>query len=188
LRIFIDYLDKKYAKMVVVEMDGMDTILSRRSIRKYTNKKVENEDYIKLIKAAVSAPSSGNQQPWQFIIIQKRDILEKVMEFHPHARMLRDAQGAILICGDLSKEKHKGYWVLDCSAATQNLLLAAHAIGLGACWLGIYPREERISGMTKLASIPGHIVPFALVSLGYPNEEKEASDRFDESMVHYDIW
>jgi nitroreductase len=169
-------------------MDGLETIFTRRSIRKYTDQKIDDDVFVDLIKAAVSAPSAGNQQPWQFIILTDQKKLEKVLEFHPHAKMLLDAQGAILICGDLSKEKYKGYWVLDCAAATQNILLAAHATGIGACWLGIYPRDERVAGMKSLVSVPDHILPFALVSLGFPDEQKGPSDRYDESLVHYNMW
>jgi nitroreductase len=169
-------------------MDGLETILTRRSIRKYSDQKIDENVFIDLVKAAVSAPSAGNQQPWKFIIIKDKEKLGNVLEFHPHAKMLLDAQGAILVCGDLSKEKHKGYWILDCAAATQNILLAAHANGLGACWLGIYPREERVAGMKTLVSVPDHVIPFALVSLGFPDEEKNPSDRYHESLVHYEMW
>ena len=169
-------------------MDGLETILTRRSIRNYTDRSINKDEYIQLIKAAVSAPSAGNQQPWQLVIIQDKNILEKVLEFHPNAKMLIEAQGAILICGDLSKEKYKGFWVQDCAAAAQNLLLAAHSMGLGACWLGIYPREDRVVGMKKLIAIPEKIIPLALVSIGYPAEEKPPSDRFTESFVHYEKW
>ena len=169
-------------------MNGLEIIFSRRSIRKYLDKSVDDELLIKLIKAAVCAPSAGNQQPWQFVIIRNKKTLECVLTFHPHAQMLMDAQAAILVCGDLSKEKYKGYWVLDCSAATQNLLLAAHALGLGACWLGIYPREDRARGMKSLVSLPEKVLPFALVSIGYPDEKKEPSDRYESSLVHYEKW
>jgi len=169
-------------------MDGLETIFTRRSIRKYTDQKIDDDVFVDLVKAAVSAPSAGNQQPWQFIVITDKEKLERVLEFHPHAHMLLDAQGAILICGDLSKEKHKGYWVLDCAAATQNILLAAHANGFGACWLGIYPREERVAGMKSLVLVPDHVIPFALASLGFPDEQKGPSDRYDESLVHYEMW
>ena len=169
-------------------MDGLETIFTRRSIRKYSDQKIDDDVFVNLVKAAVSAPSAGNQQPWQFIIISDKKKLERVLEFHPHAKMLLDAQGAILICGDLSKEKHKGYWVLDCAAATENILLAAHATGFGACWLGIFPREERVAGMKSLVEVPDHVIPFALVSLGFPDEQKNPSDRYDESLVHYNMW
>ena len=169
-------------------MDGLEAILTRRSIRKYDDKPVDNEILLKLVQAAVSAPSAGNQQPWQFIIIRNKTTFEKVLRFHPHARMLLEAQAAILICGDLSKEKHKGFWMIDCAAATQNLLLAAHAHGLGACWLGIFPREDRVNGMIDLIALPKEIIPFALVSIGHPGEKKVTCDRFDPALVHYEKW
>jgi nitroreductase len=99
-----------------------------------------------------------------------------------------DAEKAILVCGDLNLEKFKGYWMIDCAAATENLLLAAHSLGLGACWLGIYPREGRVTGMRKLLHLPTHIIPFALVSLGYPAEEKPQEDRYNESRIHHNKW
>ena len=102
--------------------------------------------------------------------------------------MLTCADKAILVCGDLQREKHKGYWMIDCAAATQNLLLAAHANGIGAVWLGIYPREDRIQGMKMLLNIPEHIVPFALISLGYPNEQKKCENRFQHERIHFNSW
>jgi nitroreductase len=169
-------------------MDGLEAILTRRSIRKYNNKPVDDKILLKLIQAAVSAPSAGNQQPWQFIIIRNKTTFDNVLNFHPHAHMLPEAQAAILICGDLFLEKHKGFWMIDCSAATQNLLLAAHAYGLGACWLGIFPRADRIKGMIDLLALPKNIIPFALISIGYPGEKKDASNRFDPTLIHYEKW
>lgn len=120
-------------------MDTLDVILTRRSIRKYKKQPISNDIIQKLLKAAVSAPSAGNQQPWHFLIIDDRKILNVIQTFHPSAKILTEADKAILVCGDLNLEKFKGYWMIDCAAATENMLLAAHAQGLGACWLGIYP-------------------------------------------------
>ena len=122
------------------------------------------------------------------IIIDDRKIFKEIPKFHPNAKMLKDADKAILVCGDLSLEKFKGYWILDCSAATENILIAAHAKGLGACWLGIYPREERIVGMKKLLSIPEHVVPLSLISLGFPAERKTSEDRYNSSRIHHNKW
>jgi nitroreductase len=160
-------------------MDGLETILTRRSIRRYTHRLVNDDLLHKLIQAAVSAPSAGNQQPWQFIIIRNKTTFEKILQFHSHAQMLLEAQAAILICGDLTQEKHKGFWMIDCAAATQNLLLSSHAYGLGCCWIGIFPRENRVKGMSDL---------MGLLSIGYPAEKKEASDRYDPDLVHYEKW
>ena len=166
----------------------MDAVLSRRSIRKYNKKPVSDELIKKLLDAAMSAPSAGNEQPWHFIIITDPRILSKIPTFHNHAEMLKGASLAILVCSDMNLDKHKGMWVQDCSAATENMLIAVQAQGLGAVWLGIYPREERINGLRKLLSIPEHIIPFSLISIGYPAETKPKANRYNESRIHYNKW
>ena len=108
--------------------------------------------------------------------------------FHPSAKMLREADKAILVCGDLHLEKLKGYWMIDCAAATENMLLAAHAKGIGACWLGLYPRDDRMIGIRKLITLPDHIIPFALISLGYPAEKKPFENRYQQSRIHHNEW
>jgi len=169
-------------------MDVFEAILTRRSIRKYKKKQISDEILQNLLKAACSAPSAGNQQPWHFIIIDDRSILNVIHTFHPSAKMLMDADKAIVVCGDVYLEKFKGYWMIDCAAATENILLAAHGLGLGACWLGIYPRDGRVAGMRKLLHLPTHIIPFAVISLGYPAEEKQTEERYSISRIHYNKW
>jgi nitroreductase len=136
----------------------------------------------------MAAPSAGNQQPWHFIVIEERSLLDEIPLFHPYSTMLKGAPLAVLVCGDLGMEKHKGYWVQDCSAATQNLLLAAHAKGLGAVWLGVYPLEERIAGVRELLGLPENVVPFAIVALGHPAEQKPPGERYDASRVRRNRW
>ena len=169
-------------------MDTLETIFTRRSIRKYKKQTISEKIVHDLLDAASSAPSAGNQQPWHFIVIDERKLLNVIHTFHPSANMVKEADKAILVCGDLNLEKFKGYWMIDCAAATENLLLAAHSLGLGACWLGIYPREGRVAGMRKLFQLPSHIMPFALVSLGYPGEYKPREDRFNASRIHRNKW
>lgn len=166
----------------------MEAILTRRSVRKYTKQQIKDETVRELLEAAVSAPSAGNQQPWHFVIIDNRELLDQIPNFHPHSSMIKEAQKAILICADTKIETHKGYFPLDCSAATQNLLLAAHAKGLGSCWLGIYPREERIIGMRKLLNIPESVIPFSLISLGYSAEKSCKVNRYKSTRVHRNKW
>lgn len=166
----------------------MDTILTRRSIRKYTKKQVPDETVRELLKASMSAPSAGNEQTWEFLIIRDRKTLTDLQKVHPHSQMLDSASVAVLVCGDLKREVYSGFWVQDCSAATENLLLAAHAKGLGAVWLGIYPMQERVEGMKKLLMLPENIMPLALVPLGYPAEHKTSADRFDEARIRYNRW
>ena len=169
-------------------MDPHEMIITRRSIRKYTNQKIPNSIMQQLLEAGMQAPSAGNEQPWEFIILDDKTLFPKINSFHPHAQMLLEADSAILVCGNLQKEKHKGYWMLDCSAATQNILLAAHALGLGSCWLGIYPREERIQAMQTLLHIPEHIIPFSLIALGYPAEIKQQEQRYHKYHIHSNHW
>jgi len=169
-------------------MDAMKAILSRRSIRSYTDKPVSDAVVRELLEAAMSAPSAGNEQPWHFIVITDRAILDEIPKIHPYAGMLAQAPVAIMVCGDQRLEKYAGYWVQDCAAATENLLLAAHAKGLGAVWLGVYPTEDRVKGLRKLMGVPDDVVPFSIISVGYPAEEKPPADRYDDARVHHDRW
>ncbi len=169
-------------------MDAMSAILSRRSIRRYTKEDVSDEIVKELLEAAMSAPSAGNEQPWHFVVIRDRKILNEIPNIHPYSGMLREAPLAILICGDESLQKYKGYWVQDCSAATENLLIAINAKGLGGVWLGVYPVEDRVVGVRKLLNMPDNIIPFSLISIGYPAEQKPPANRYDPSRIHYDRW
>lgn len=170
-------------------MEAMDALCSRRSVRKYSEKTVPEESLREILEAAMSAPSAGNQQPWHFIVINDRKLLDLIPEFHPHSLMCREAQLAVLVCGDPSLEKHVGYWVQDCSAATENLLLSIHALGLGGVWVGVYPREERVRGFRKLLNMPEHVVPFALIPIGHPAEQKPPRpDRYNQARIHTNTW
>jgi nitroreductase len=166
----------------------MDFILTRRSIRKYTSRPVPEELVIQLLRAAMAAPSARNQQPWHFVVVRDRELLEAIAGSTPYSGMTRDAQLAVVVCGDLSIDKDSGFWVQDCSAATENLLIAANALELGAVWLGFYPREERVAFMRRLLGVPAHIIPFAVVPVGYPAEQPAPSDRFDARRIHLDRW
>lgn len=163
----------------------MNSLFTRRSIRKYKPNPVAKDDITYLLKAAMAAPSAGNQQPWQFIVVDDKSILQKINELHPYAKMLLEAPLAIVVCGDLSAERHAGMWVQDCSAATQNILLAADYKGLGSCWIGIHPRAERAKTISDLLNIPDNILPFSIIAIGYPAESKEPNDRYSEDRVHY---
>jgi len=169
-------------------METMKAILSRRSIRRYTEEPVSRDLIEELLKAAMNAPSAGDEQPWHFIVIDRRPILDKLADIHPHAKMLKQAPAAIIVCGDESMEKFKDFWVQDCSAASENMLLAAHALGLGAVWLGIYPAEKIVLEIRELLNIPSNIIPFSIISIGYPAEEKESKERFDASRIHSNTW
>ncbi|ABZ84064.1 NADH dehydrogenase/nad(p)h nitroreductase, putative [Heliomicrobium modesticaldum Ice1] len=166
----------------------MKAILSRRSVRKYTDQPVSEEMVKELLAAAMSAPSAGNQQPWHFVVIRERALLDQIPAFHPYAGMVKQAPVAILVCGDETMEKYKGFWVQDCAAATENLLIAVEALGLGAVWVGVYPEANRVEQFRKLLAIPDHVIPFALIPVGYAAEKPAPANRFEPSRIHYDRW
>ena len=168
--------------------DVLKLIQSRRSIRKFKKAPVSEEQVETLLRAAMAAPSAGNEQAWAFLVVRDRAKLDQIPKVHPYAAMVKTAPLAILVCGDLQRETHKGYWVQDCSAATQNLLLAAAGMGLGACWCGVHPRPEREEGLRKLFNLPAHIVPFAVIPVGVPDEKKGPADYYDPDRVHREVW
>lgn len=163
-------------------------LLNRRSIRRYTSEKINPETITKLIKAAMYAPSAVNKRPWHFIVVEDKEKFNAVMKIHSSAMMLKEASHAILVCGDEKLQHDDGFWIADCGAATQNLLLSAHNSGIGSCWIGIYPRERRMKAIASLFNLPDHVKPFALISLGYPAEEKRFPERFEEGKIFYGEW
>ncbi len=169
-------------------MDLLEAIHTRRSIREYTDKKVPENIIEKLLGSAMDAPSAMNYQPWHFVVIDKREILDDMFKIQSHADMLKKAQFGILVCGDNKVEQNIDYLVQDCSAVTQNILLASHAQGLGSVWVSVYPNKDVIDGMRKYFKIPDGIIPISLVSIGYPAEEKPSEDRYIISKIHKNKW
>ncbi|MFP4526324.1 MAG: nitroreductase family protein [Bacteroidales bacterium] len=169
-------------------MELYEGLLTRRSIRKYTSGSISREKIEEIVKAGMYAPSAVNCQPWHFIIVDDRSVMNKIMEVHPYSKMLAEAQYAIVVLSDTKLEHASGYGVLDCAAATQNILLAAHSFGLGAVWLGLQPREQRKQSVKELFQLPDHILPFSVVSIGYPAENPKASNRFKKERMHYNKW
>ncbi len=169
-------------------MEAMEAILTRRSIRKYSSGVVTDEQVHDLLNSAMSAPSSSNGQPWHFIVIDDRRILDDIPRFHPYSAMLKEAPLAVVVCGDTTLERSKGVWVQDCSAATENILLAARAIGLGSVWLGVFPVDERVSGVRKLLGLPDNVVPLNIIAIGQPGETKPPANRFNPERVHKNRW
>lgn len=169
-------------------MDAIEAIRTRRSVRKYIKKPIADKIVIELIELGMNAPSAGNERPWHFVVIKDTKILKKIPNFHCHSNMLKEALLAILVCFDINLEKHKGMAVQDCSASTENILIAANSKELGSVWLGIYPREERMKGMRELLNIPEKIIPFSLISLGYPKEKITKDRNIDQKRIHYNHW
>ncbi len=170
-------------------MDALEAIHTRRSIRKYQPDRPVPEDLIRqVLAAAMSAPSARNAQPWQFVVVDDRKLLAEVPAVNRNAWMAADAPLGILVCGDLSLEKSAGYWPVDCAAAVENLLLAAHALGLGAVWTGVYPKEDRIEGLRRLFGVPDGVMPHSLILLGYPAKQLDAEDRYRPDRVRRNVW
>ncbi|MGC9468227.1 MAG: nitroreductase family protein [Anaerolineae bacterium] len=167
-------------------MDALETIFTRRSIRKYTGQPVSEENLKTLLEAAMNAPSANNRQPWHFIVVDDRAQLNGIMEAHPYSKMLAEAPMAIIVVGDTATSS--SYFQQDCAAAIENLLLAARAMGLGTVWLGVYPNEKRVEGIAELFGIPEPYVPLAVIAVGHPAEEKGRVDRYKEEKVHRNNW
>lgn len=169
-------------------MEAMQAIMSRRSVRRFVRRPVGQAEVESLLRAAMQAPSAHNKQPWHFVVIRDRASLEAVPRFHPYARMLPHAELAILICGEPAREDREATLNQDCGAAAQNLLLAAHALGLGAVWVGIHPAAERVESMRSLLGIPTHILPLALIAVGHPAEQPAPEDRYRPERVRCERW
>lgn len=169
-------------------MDALEAIFTRRSIRTFANDPVSDEHIETLLRAGMAAPSAGNQQAWEFVVIDDRAVLEAIPRVHPYAQMCAEAPLTLAVCADPSREKYAGFWVQDCSASTQNILLAAHALGLGAVWLGIAAGGERARAVAQLLKLPDGIEPLALIAVGHPSEMKEPEDRFDPHKTHHNQW
>jgi nitroreductase len=171
-------------------MDALEAILSRRSIRKYTDEDVPDETIERLLTAGMAAPSANNEQPWHFVVVRERAILDEIPKFHRYSGMLRQSPVAIVVCSDLKRsvDPTVDYWVQDCSAATENILIAANALGVGACWLGIHPRKKRVEALSRLLNLPDNIVPFCVIALGRAAESKAPGDNYDAERIHYERW
>jgi nitroreductase len=169
-------------------METLEAIHTRRSVRRYEDRPVAEDLVEKLLAAAMSAPSARNAQPWHFVVIDDRQTLGEIAAINPNAQMARHAPLAILVCGDLGLELSAGYWVVDCAAAVENLLLAAHALGLGAVWTGVYPRPERMDGLRQLVKLPEGVVAHSIVVLGYPAEQPPPRDAFRPERIHRNTW
>ncbi len=166
--------------------DLLDLMYTRRSIREYTDEPVTDEQVEAMLKAAMAAPSAQDLRPWHFIVVRKRKLLDKLAEVHKYAHMLQKAPLAVVVCGD--EEVSEQHWVEDTCAATQNLLLAATAVGLGGVWISVYPSKKRQKYVRDLLDIPDHVGVLCLVAIGHPAEEKKPHTHYDPKRVHQEKW
>ncbi len=169
-------------------MDAMECLLSRRSIRKYADRPVDAAQRRLLLDALFSSPSAMDARPWSFVIVDDRAVLRGLGREMPHCEMLLEAPLGILVCGEPGRERAPGFWPQDCSAATHNLLLAAHAMGLGGVWVGLYPMEDRVAAVRRALAVPETAIPFALAAIGHPAERWPREDRFDATRLHWNTW
>ena len=167
------------------KMETINAILSRRSIRCFTDEPVLKEDIITILKCACAAPSAMNNQPWHFLVISEREKLNRIAAFHPHAEMMKEAQAAIVILLKEPDNASKIYMQQDAAACMQNILLSAHDLGYGAVWLGVFPREERLSEAKQYLEIPDYFITFAFVAIGRPNEKKTPRNNYTEQRVYW---
>lgn len=170
----------------------MQNILQRKSVRSYSDRPVSRESLDTLVRAAMAAPSGRDMRPWKFIIIDDKEAMQKLAAQLPYAKMLAEAQAAIAVCGDLSVTDDEGKpstnWTFDCSAATENLLLQAEAMGLGAVWTAVYPYEDRLPLVKEALGLPEEIVPLNIIPIGYPKGDPQPKDKYDSDNVHYNAW
>jgi nitroreductase len=173
-----------------MENETLNTIYSRRSVRSFTGDAVSRESLTKILMAAMAAPSAVNIQPWSFVVVTKRETLDELCDKLPYAKMLNKAGAAIVVCGIPDKDEvfSKDYWVMDCSAASENILLACHALGLGAVWTAVYVDNERVANVRKILHIPENIIPLNVIPIGVPKEKGKALDKFKEGNIHWEGW
>ena len=169
---------------------SLDLIFTRRSIRKYETREIPDSMITDLLQAAMAAPSAVARDPWHFLVVRQRETIDRIVKILPHGQMLRQAPCAFVVLGDITRA-HGGelsYMLQDLSAAVENILLAATALGLGSCWLGMHPRPDRIEGIRRLFSLPEDIVPMCGIALGWPAEKQPARTRFNPERVHLEQW
>lgn len=170
----------------------LDAIATRTSVRSYvTDRAVPDDTVTLLLKAAMAAPTAVNKQPWAFVVVNERAMLDSLAEVLPYARMLKQAPLAVVPCGDMTRAiegNGRDFWIQDVSAATENMLIAAHALGLGAVWTGVYPDMERVNDVRKVLGMPDEIIPLCVVPMGYPDGAQTPKDKWDENKVRYNKW
>lgn len=169
-------------------MDILEAIFTRRSIRKFSGEHISDVDLDTVLRAGFQAPSAHNHQPWEFVIIKDKSKFEKIAKVHTYAKMLPQADVCIIVCGDKIKQPMQGFLIEDCSAAIQNILLAAHGIGLGAVWCGLHPDTHLTKEIKNICLLPKHMIPVGMVVLGHKGEDRKTEDRYNEAKLHYENW
>ncbi len=168
----------------------IENIMTRASVRQFTNRPISKDTIETIVRAGMAAPTAVNKQPWEFVVVTEREVLDSLMVHHPHAN-LKTATAAIIVCGNMEKALEgdgQAYWIQDCSAATENILLAAHSLGIGAVWCGVYPMEDRIVPVKETLKLPSYVTPLNIISMGYPVSDPQPKDKWNPEAVHYNVW
>ena len=174
-----------------MENQAITNIMTRVSVRQFTGEKISQAQVDTLLRAAMAAPSAINKQPWAFFVVTDQALIDRLGAALPYSRCQNGAACAIIPCGDLSKAIEgagRDFWINDVSAATENLLLAAHAMGLGAVWTGLHPDMERVKMVQEMLGMPEHIVPLCIVPVGVPAEQPAVKEKYNEANIHYNQW
>lgn len=168
----------------------LNNILNRKSVRRFTDEKVSKQDLEMIVKAGMSAPSGINLQPWELIVFDDQKTLDFMVDLHEYSKMFKTATAGIVVCGNMERtfENCRDLWVQDCSACTQNILLAIEALKLGGVWLGIYPIKERCQKLTDYYNLPDNIIPFAVIAIGHPLIDEKSKDKWDDKKLHWNKW
>lgn len=166
---------------------ALDGIIGRTSVRNYTDEPVSEQEIDELMRAAMSAPTGVNKQPWEFAVVTDRKILDSLADALPYAKMVKHAPMAIVVCGN--KERFldgddSTLWVQDLSAASENILVAAHILGLGAVWTALYPHPDRMAAVSKILNLPQNFVPFNVIPVGHPIGKPTSHDKFHPERIH----
>lgn len=169
----------------------LNNILERTSVRSYLDKSIEEDKIEKLLRAGMAAPTAVNKQPWHFVVVTDKSLLQKLAKANPYAEMVARAPLAIVVCGDMTKAldgNAREFWVQDCSAASENILLAATGLGLGSVWTGTYPSEERCAAVSEVLGLPETLIPLNTIVIGYPDGEVTPKDKWQESNISYNMY
>jgi len=171
--------------------ETLQTIMNRKSVRSYRADPIPKEKLELIVKAGMAAPTAVDKRPWEFVVITDKALLKKLADALPYAKMAEKASAAILVAGDLDRQ-HGGraadYWMVDCAAAAENILLAVESLGLGAVWTAVYPEKERIEAVRELLDVPSGVVPLALIPIGAPGGDQKPKDKWDPRRLHWNGW
>ena len=169
---------------------AIENIMTRASVRQFTDRAIAPDTLETIVKAGMAAPTAKNKQPWEFVVVTDRAVLDSIEAVHPYSN-LKTATAAVIVCGNMQKAiegEGQSYWVQDCSAATENILLAAHALGLGAVWCGVYPIQERVAPLKDVLGLPSYVIPLNVITMGYPGAAPQPKDKWNPENLHFNKW